>query len=94
MQKFSPSGAFLRAWGGHGSGPGQFDHPDYLAALDRVAKAAAETGTIAGFMPTSVDQATDLIARGFTLLAYTGDLWLYQQALASGLTAIRSAAKG
>jgi 2-keto-3-deoxy-L-rhamnonate aldolase RhmA len=74
--------------------PGQFDHPDYLAALDRVAKAAADTGTVAGFMPTSVEQASDLIARGFTLLAYNGDLWLYQQALAAGLTAIRSAAKG
>jgi 2-keto-3-deoxy-L-rhamnonate aldolase RhmA len=74
--------------------PGQFDHPDYLAALDRVAKAAADTGTIAGFMPTSVEQATDLIGRGFSLLAYNGDLWLYQQALAAGLTAIRSAAKG
>jgi 2-keto-3-deoxy-L-rhamnonate aldolase RhmA len=72
--------------------PGQFDHPDYLAALDRVAKAASDTGTIAGFMPTSVEQATDLVDRGFSLLAYNGDLWLYQQALAAGLTAIRSAA--
>ena len=41
-----------------------------------------------------VKQATDLIDRGFSLLAYNGDLWLYQQALASGLAAIRSAAKG
>jgi len=71
--------------------PGQFDHPDYLAALDRVAKAAADTGTVAGFMPTSVEQATDLVGRGFSLLAYHGDLWLYQQALAAGIAAIRSA---
>jgi 2-dehydro-3-deoxyglucarate aldolase/4-hydroxy-2-oxoheptanedioate aldolase len=71
--------------------PGRFDHPDYLAALDRVAKAAADTGTIAGFMPTSVEQATDLVGRGYRLLAYHGDLWLYQQALAAGLAAIRSA---
>ena len=71
--------------------PGQFDHPDYFAALDRVAKAAADTGTVAGFMPTSVEQATDLVGRGYSLLAYNGDLWLYQQALAAGITAIRSA---
>ena len=72
--------------------PGRFDHPDYLAALDRVAAAAATSGTLAGFMPTSTEQATDLIDRGFSLLAYGGDLWIYQQALAAGLAAVRSAA--
>jgi 2-keto-3-deoxy-L-rhamnonate aldolase RhmA len=74
--------------------PGRFDHPDYLAALDRVAKAAATSGKIAGFMPTSIEQATDLIGRGYTLLAYSGDLWIYQQALAAGLDAIRRVERG
>ncbi|AUS77722.1 aldolase [Actinoalloteichus sp. AHMU CJ021] len=71
--------------------PGRFDHPDYLAALDRVASAAADHGKLAGFMPTSVPQATDLVERGFRLLAYGGDLWIYQKALATDLGAIRSA---
>jgi 2-dehydro-3-deoxyglucarate aldolase/4-hydroxy-2-oxoheptanedioate aldolase len=69
--------------------PGQFDHPDYLAALDRVASAAHRVGKPAGFMPTSVAEAEMLLKRGFRILAYGGDLWLYQSALADGLAQVR-----
>jgi DNA-binding beta-propeller fold protein YncE len=31
VQKFSPDGVALAAWGTHGSGPGQFDHPVGIA---------------------------------------------------------------
>ena len=31
VSKFSPSGKFLTAWGGHGSGPGEFQNPHCLA---------------------------------------------------------------
>ena len=71
--------------------PGQFGVPAFREAIERVAGAAAEHGKVAGFMPTSVAQATDLIARGYRLLAYNGDLWIYQAALARDLAAIRSA---
>lgn len=70
--------------------PGQFDHPDYFAALDRVAAAAKGRGKAAGFMPTTPDIAKDVIARGYTVLAYGGDLWIYQQALREGIAAVRS----
>jgi 2-keto-3-deoxy-L-rhamnonate aldolase RhmA len=68
--------------------PGQFDHPDYLAALDRVAKAAAAHGKVAGFMAGSPDEAELLIGKGFQLLAYGGDLWIYGDALAAGLAEV------
>ena len=54
--------------------PGQFDHPDYLAALDRVVAAAAAHGKQAGFMAGSAGEAAMLVDRGFRLLAYGGDL--------------------
>ncbi|HLH59016.1 MAG TPA: aldolase/citrate lyase family protein [Streptosporangiaceae bacterium] len=69
--------------------PGQFDHPDYFAALDRVSAAAKAHGKVAGFMPTDPKMAADLVSRGFTLLAYGGDLWVYQQALAAGIKEVR-----
>lgn len=65
--------------------PGAFDHPDYLAALDRVGKAARAAGKHAGFMAGSRDEAAMLVDRGFSMLAYGGDLWLYQDALRSGI---------
>jgi 2-dehydro-3-deoxyglucarate aldolase/4-hydroxy-2-oxoheptanedioate aldolase len=70
--------------------PGQFDHPDYLAAVDRVLAACRDHGKVAGMMPTTVEGARALLAQGFRILAYGGDLWIYQQALREGLAAIRA----
>jgi 2-keto-3-deoxy-L-rhamnonate aldolase RhmA len=69
--------------------PGQFDHPDYLAALDRVANVAAAHGKYAGFMAGSPAEAAMLVERGFSILAYGGDLWVYQDALRDGIRNVR-----
>lgn len=69
--------------------PGQFQHPDFTRALERVAAAAAKHGKWAGYLLTSVDEARARLAQGFRCLAYGGDLWLYQQALAGGIAAVR-----
>jgi 2-keto-3-deoxy-L-rhamnonate aldolase RhmA len=74
--------------------PAQFDHSTYLAALDRVAEACRRHGKAAGFMVTSEAEAVDVLRRGFTCLAYHGDLWLYQQALQAGVATVREAARG
>jgi 2-dehydro-3-deoxyglucarate aldolase/4-hydroxy-2-oxoheptanedioate aldolase len=70
--------------------PGQFTHPAYLQAVDKVLDACRRHGKAAGFMASSVDQAQALIAQGFNIIAYWGDIWLYQTALREGLAAIRS----
>lgn len=69
--------------------PGQFDHPDFQAALTKVVEAADANGKTAGFMVLSVEEAKTLIGQGFRCISYNGDLWLYQQALRQGLNAIR-----
>ena len=69
--------------------PGQFDHPDYHQAVERVLAACRANGKAAGMMPTTVELARDLLAQGFRILAYSGDIWIYQQALKEGLAAIR-----
>ena len=69
---------------------GQFESPAYREAIARISGAAADHGKVAGFMPTTVAQALDLIAHGHRLLAYNGDLWIYQSALAKDLSAIRA----
>ncbi len=72
--------------------PGQFEHRDYQAAVDRVLAACAAHGKAAGFMVASVDEGRQALARGFRCLAYWGDIWLYRQALADGIAALRSEA--
>jgi 2-keto-3-deoxy-L-rhamnonate aldolase RhmA len=69
--------------------PGQFDHPNYLGALERVAKAADTNGKSAGFMVTSVEEAHRMVDLGFRALAYSGDLWIYARALGEAIGAIR-----
>lgn len=65
--------------------PAQFDHPDYLAAVERVVSACRAHGKAAGIMVGSVADGRTYLERGFRMIAYSGDLWLYQQALADGL---------
>jgi 2-keto-3-deoxy-L-rhamnonate aldolase RhmA len=69
--------------------PGKFDHPDYLAALDQVATAARNHGKYAGFMAGSPAEAALLVERGFSILAYGGDLWVYQDALREGIAKVQ-----
>jgi 2-dehydro-3-deoxyglucarate aldolase/4-hydroxy-2-oxoheptanedioate aldolase len=74
--------------------PGQFEHPDYLAALDRVVAAARRHGKACGFMAGGPEEAAMLLDRGFTILAYGGDLWIYRDALRAGLEKVMAHAGG
>ncbi len=69
--------------------PGQFNHPDYLAAVARIARCAREHGKVAGVMATDEAWARDYYDRGFRLFAYGLDAHLYQRSLMSGIEAIR-----
>ena len=69
--------------------PGQFSHPAYLSAVERVLEACQRHGKAPGIMSGDVATAQAQLAQGFRALAYSGDLWLYQQALRQGLDALR-----
>jgi len=72
--------------------PAQFDHPRYLDAVTRVVAACQTHGKAAGIMAGNVSDAKAALAQGFRIVAYSGDLWLYQQALREGLATIRAEA--
>jgi 2-dehydro-3-deoxyglucarate aldolase/4-hydroxy-2-oxoheptanedioate aldolase len=74
--------------------PGQFTHPSFLGAVGRVLDACREHGKISGFMASDAEAGRALLAQGFRILAYGGDLWPYQQALRQGVEAHRAAAGG
>ncbi|MEA2511235.1 MAG: 2-dehydro-3-deoxy-L-rhamnonate aldolase [Thermomicrobiales bacterium] len=69
--------------------PAQFDHPRFQEAVDTVVAACNAHGKVAGIMAGSVDVGREWIRRGFRAVAYWGDVWIYQQALADGITALR-----
>ncbi len=53
--------------------PQQLTHPDFRAALHRVAAAAQKAGKAAGILLASADQIAPAIADGFTFLAVGSD---------------------
>jgi len=69
--------------------PGQFDHPDYLAAVEKVVKACQSQGKAGGFMGATPDAVLELIQKGFRCIAYSSDIGIYRSALTDGLQAIR-----
>jgi 2-dehydro-3-deoxyglucarate aldolase/4-hydroxy-2-oxoheptanedioate aldolase len=74
--------------------PGQYGHPSFLGAVDWVAAACRVQGKALGYLALSIEDAETMMTRGFRMLAYGGDLWLYQNALRQGVAALRAVAGG
>ncbi len=62
---------------------GQFDHPDYLAALAKIESAAKAAGVPLGQAALNKDQAEAAFARGYRLIAGFDVLWLKGAATAA-----------
>ena len=69
--------------------PGQFDHPDYLLAVDTIVQAARRHGKVPGMMAADEKWAKDYLAKGFQIIAYGIDHLLLQRALGEGLSRMR-----
>jgi 2-dehydro-3-deoxyglucarate aldolase/4-hydroxy-2-oxoheptanedioate aldolase len=70
--------------------PGEFGHPKFLAAIDRVTAAARRHGKSLGRLVTDLPSGLDCAARGFDFLAWQGDVWALQQAVRSGIEALKA----
>lgn len=69
--------------------PGQFDNPRFKEAVQRVIAAANKHRKAAGYMAVDIPTGQRLLEQGFRILAYGGDVGLYQQALREGVTALK-----
>ena len=70
--------------------PGQFTHPQFQDAVGQVLAACRQHGKAPGFMAGDVPGGTALLDQGFRMIAYGGDLWLYQAALRDGVAALQA----
>jgi 2-dehydro-3-deoxyglucarate aldolase/4-hydroxy-2-oxoheptanedioate aldolase len=67
---------------------GAFASEQYRDALDRVLAAGRRHGKPVGIVAGSVADGRALIDRGFRLVGYSFDLWIYQDALATALATL------
>lgn len=72
--------------------PAQFDHPKYHDAVKRVLAACTKHNKTPAMLAADVAGGKQLLAQGFRMVAYGGDLWLYQAALREGVAALNNAA--
>ncbi len=70
--------------------PGQFNHPKVRRAHDRVANAALAKGKSAARTAFDVRSGVALYKQGFDILAYSGDVWVFKQAMKQGADSIRT----
>ena len=70
--------------------PGQFDHPDFQAAIDAILAACARHGKPAGFLAPDAAWGRAWLARGFRFVSYGIDILLLGDALRQGLDALRA----
>ena len=70
--------------------PGQFQHPQYIAGIRRIAAAASKHGKVAAFLAFDERWADEYWGYGFRMFAYGLDSALLQTALTGGLAHLRS----
>lgn len=71
--------------------PGRFDHPDFAAAVSKVAAAAKGRGKAFGRLAGSLDEARRLAAAGYDTLGLCTDIGAIRARLAEGVAALRGA---
>ena len=72
--------------------PGEFAHPKFVTAVKTVVAAAKKHGKSLGRFVPDVASGLALYAEGFDFLTYSGDLWIYQAAVAAGISGLREGA--
>ena len=73
--------------------PGQFDHPKFTAAMDKIITAGKKHGKAMGRLVANTDQAIVLYRQGFDFCCYSGDVWVLRDALAAALKTVREGCK-
>ena len=74
--------------------PGELDHPTMREAVSAIVAAARRNCRSIGGVCSDAAQGAALYRSGFDFVLYGSDIGLYQQVLAGGVQAIRSAATG
>lgn len=69
--------------------PGQFEHPKYLAAVDKIKAAGRKNNRSLGRLVSTTEEGITLYKQGFDFCCYSGDVWVLQQALTEAISILR-----
>ena len=69
--------------------PGEFDHPKFTAAIERVVEACRNTNTSLGRLVPDTASGIALYGQGFDFIAYSADVWVLGDGVAEALKTIR-----
>ena len=69
--------------------PGEFEHPRFLDAIDRVAAACARRGKALGRLVPDSATGIAYAGKGFDFLCWSGDVWALQAAVKAGIDTMR-----
>jgi 2-dehydro-3-deoxyglucarate aldolase/4-hydroxy-2-oxoheptanedioate aldolase len=70
--------------------PGQFAHPAFTQAVDRVVAACRKHGKALGRLVPDAASGIEHAERGFDFVCWSGDVWALQEAVRGGVEAIRA----
>ena len=70
--------------------PGDFAHPTFTDAMDKIVAAAKKHNKSLGRLVPSVQQGHDFYAQGFDFICYSGDVWVLHDAMADAVSKIRA----
>ena len=69
--------------------PGEFSHPKFAAAVDKIIGAAKKHGKSLGRLVPTTDQGIAFYRQGFDFICYSGDIWVLRDGLAAAAKTIR-----
>ena len=72
--------------------PGQFKDQRFLDALKLVVDTCHKHGLGAGIQPADLAQAQEWMAMGYNVISYSGDFFVYSEALRQGVEGVRKLA--
>jgi len=70
--------------------PGEFDHPEFLGAIETVTAACNRHGKALGRLVPDVDLGVTLYGQGFDFICYSGDVWTLGAGIKAGVDGIRA----
>jgi 2-dehydro-3-deoxyglucarate aldolase/4-hydroxy-2-oxoheptanedioate aldolase len=69
--------------------PGEFSHPEFQAAIEKIIAAAKKHGKSLGRLVPNTEQAIAYYKQGFDFICYSGDVWVLRDGLAAAVKTIR-----
>jgi 2-dehydro-3-deoxyglucarate aldolase/4-hydroxy-2-oxoheptanedioate aldolase len=73
--------------------PGQFDHPDFAAAVKRIIAGCRKRDKSLGRLVPNAATGIALFKQGFDFICHSGDVWMLQQAMQTAADELRAGCK-